>query len=174
MGWHDSDNDGLSDPIDTIPSLTLIPATPDPTSDRSPLFSGSTEDIPFPPAVSTYEALSINNITTVEFRVNNGAWMQARPSDGVFNSAAEDFEFNPLLCTNGTYTIQVRATNSVGHLSSVASDTISVNSSEPCKATYFAVVYSSNGSFQPEGPPAPPIPPGGYPPPMTPTPPAYP
>ncbi|MBX3058165.1 MAG: hypothetical protein KF770_17010 [Anaerolineae bacterium] len=173
VGWHDTDGDGLANPIDTTPSIVLTPASPDPTTDRTPLFTGSAEDIPFPSALPNptpwrpdYPNETINEITSVQYRVNGGFWQQVRAEDGVFDEAVENYQFTPLLCTNGTYTIQARAINSVGHISNLVSDTITVNSSVACNRVYLPIALRS-----PEGtPPLPPplAPPGGYPAPPSP------
>ncbi|MCI0397611.1 MAG: hypothetical protein L0322_22115, partial [Chloroflexi bacterium] len=174
IGWQDSDNDGLPNPIDTNPSLTLVPP-PSPTTDISPLYTGSTEDIPFPSALPfpepwrpAYPDETINKIVTVEFRVNGSQWWsQASPTDGAFDSGMESFFFNALFCTNGTYTIQVRAVNSVGHFSNISSHTIVVNSTDSCDSLYLPTIFSQNILLS--EPPSPPLP-NGYPGPEAPTP----
>lgn len=150
IGWQDSDNDGLPDPIDTSPTLTLI-SPPSPTMSISPLYTGSTEDIPFPstlpfpePWRPAYPDETINKISGVEFRVNSSPWLLASPSDGAFDSGMENFFFRPLFCTAGTYTIQVRAVNSVGHYSNITTHMIVVQSSETCDQLYLPTSYSNS------------------------------
>ncbi|MBP8059599.1 MAG: hypothetical protein KA314_27490 [Chloroflexi bacterium] len=153
IGWQDSDNDGLPDPIDTSPNLTLV-SPPSPTTNNSPLYTGSTQDIPFPstlpfpePWRPAYPDETINKIAGVEFRVNNSQWLLASPSDGAFNSGMENFFFSPLFCTAGTYTVQVRAVNSVGNYSSITTHMIIVQPSETCNYSYLPIIYSSNLSL---------------------------
>lgn len=65
LGWLDSDSDGLPNPIDTTPNLTLD-SPPAQTNSITPQFLGSTEDIPFPAAIPTFPDETINEITGVE------------------------------------------------------------------------------------------------------------
>lgn len=122
LGWLDSDSDGISDPIDTFPDLALnMPPTQ--TSTVTPQFEGTTEDIPFPAALPTFTDETINRIAGVDYRINGGTWLHASASDGTFDSALENFVFEPLLCHNGVYSIDIRAFNSVGNYSSIMNHT---------------------------------------------------
>ena len=154
IGWKDSDGDGRPDPIDTFPDLALN-SPPSNTNTVTPTFNGSTQDIPFPSALPlpepshlrpAYPDETINDIISVEYRVDGSSWYTANSVDGEFDSAMEDFTFSLLLCENKTYSIQVRAQNSVGNYSNVQSHNITVNSTESCKNTYLPVTISSNSS----------------------------
>jgi len=79
-----------------------------------------------PPFPWTRNDITINTIISVEYRILQGDramtdWMKAKPEDGAFDKAVEDFTFtlNPL--NPGTYTIEVRAMNSVHLYSDVTS-----------------------------------------------------
>lgn len=143
LGWLDSDNDGISDPVDTFPDLTMnMPPTL--TSTITPQFAGMTEDIPFPAVLPTFTDETINKIAGVEYRVNNGTWLQAGSVDGVFDSALEDFVFEPLLCQNGVYSVEIRAFNSVGNYSNITSHTITANLAETCEEIFLPTILMSN------------------------------
>ncbi len=143
LGWLDSDNDGLSDPIDTVPNL-LLNTPPTQTSTITPQFEGTTEDIPFPAALPTFTDETINRIAGVEYRINSGTWLQADASDGVFDSASEFFVFEPLLCQNGVYSVEVRAFNSVGNYSNITNHAITANLTETCDEIFLPTILMSN------------------------------
>jgi hypothetical protein len=142
LGWKDSNSNGIPDPIDTTPTITLNPYTPDPTSNRAQTYIGMAEDIPLHTTNSNYVDITINRVR-VEYRVNGGSWYSAVASDGAFDSYLEAYTFAPLLCQNGTYQIDARAINSVGHISSVVSDILTVASSTPCRKTYLPVAMKN-------------------------------
>jgi hypothetical protein len=155
IGWWDSHDptgngfpsrgNGLPDTIDTAPSVTLSPYSPDPTSNRTPTYIGTAQDIPFHTTQPNYVDVTINKITAVQYRVNGGSWQLASPVDGTFDSAYEQFTFTPLLCQNGTYLIEVRATNSVGHTSSLTSDTLTISSTAICKKVNLPIMMKDRG-----------------------------
>lgn len=153
VGWWDSDDpgvgpgsplygDGVPDTIDTVPSITLDAYTPDPPSDRTPTYTGIALDIPYPHQTSLYVDVTINDVE-VEYRINGGSWQRALPADGAFDSPYEAFTFAPLLCENTQYTVETRARNEVGNVSSIASDTITVSSSLACLQVYLPAVLKS-------------------------------
>lgn len=101
-------------------------------------------------------------VLNVEYRVDGRTWSQASPTDGAFDSALENFSFKPLLCHNGSYLIEVRSLNSVGHYSSITSHTITANLTETCSEISLPIILSGNpvplslpSSALPSGYPAP-------------------
>lgn len=165
LGWWDTDGDGLPDPIDTTPTIALTGYPPDPTSDRTPTYTGSAEDFPFPSGNPTptfwrpsYDDATINDVS-VEYRVNGGPWQSATPADGAFDSPYEEFTFTPLLCENATYLIEARAVNAVGHTSDIANDTLTVSSTEVCEYKYLPVAIRDQGTRAagPSPSPTPPV-----------------
>jgi len=129
VGMRDTDGDGIQDPIDTIPALTLTAYTPDPTSDNTPTWTGSITDIPWDSP--TYSDVSINYITAVRYRVDGGAWADCAPGNGAFNETTETFSCTPAALPDGTHTIEVQATNRAGNLSNIAIDTLVVDTHLP-------------------------------------------
>jgi hypothetical protein len=145
IGWQDTDGDGLPDPIDTTPDVTLDLYLPDPTTDRTPTYTGSAQDIPVHTTHPDYVDVTINDVT-VEYRVDGGPWHPAVPTDGSFDSFYEEFTFAPLLCQNATYLVEAHAVNSVGHASPIASDTLTVSSPTPCRMVYLPTVMRNYGT----------------------------
>ncbi len=129
LGWRDSDGDGLYDPVDTIPTLSLAAYTPDPTTDATPTWSGSTTDVPWDSP--TQSDASINFITAVRYRIDGGAWADCTASDGAFDETSEAYSCTPPALAEGTHTIQVQATNRSGNVSNAASDTLTVTAAAP-------------------------------------------
>ena len=71
-----------------------------------------------PPFPWTRNDITINAIISVEYRILQGEkamtdWMKARPEDGAFDKAVEEFTFTLTPLSPGTYTLEVRAINSV-------------------------------------------------------------
>lgn len=178
VGWFDSDGDTIPDTVDTIQSHTLTPPG-NPNVDRT--FTGTAQDNPLPSALPTaetwrpaYPDVTINEVASVQYRVNNSGWAEAQLQDGSFDSAEEDYFFEPLICESGSYTIEVRAINSVGNSSAILSEVINVAVPENCSETHLPVVMNGSGGTM-MLPPSNPTPPGGYPAPTPmPTPGGYP
>lgn len=113
IGYRDSDDDGRIDPLDTTPALDLRDNTLASLTGR-PVIRGMTRDIPFPSAFQN--DVTLNTISAVEFRVDGGPWIPAPAADGVFDSALEEFSAE-LPLYDGSYSVEVRAINSVGVVS---------------------------------------------------------
>ncbi|HLF25566.1 MAG TPA: hypothetical protein VJG32_04470 [Anaerolineae bacterium] len=114
VGWRDSDTDGIFDPVDTIPTLTVGPAT---ETEGTWLYSGRAADVPYPS--TTRPAATINHVS-VEYSVNGGAWTATTPADGSFDSANEEFSLTLQPTTSGNHRIALRALNAVGNVSDSA------------------------------------------------------
>ncbi len=130
VGWRDSDANGLPDPIDTVPQLTITNYPSSPSSSYSLNYSAEITDIPYSTNQPGYIPLSINTVS-VQYRVGaTGQWITAIPGDGAWDSSYEK-NFRIVIFDNGTYTIYLRAINQAGHTSAVVNHTITINSSEP-------------------------------------------
>lgn len=130
IGWRDSDSDGLPDPVDTVPQLTVTGYPSSPSSSYILNYSAQITDIPYPTTQSGYIPVSINTVS-VQYRIGTtGSWATAIPGDGAWDSSYEE-NFKIAIFDNGTYTIYLRAINRVGHTSAVMNHTITINSSEP-------------------------------------------
>lgn len=110
LGYHDSDGDGLIDPLDTAPiveleDLQLMAAT------GRPILSGTSRDLGFP---APWQAtVSINTIQAIEYRVPGSDWQRAIPGDSAFDSGRESFSAE-LALYDGIYQVELRAVNSAG------------------------------------------------------------
>ncbi len=122
IGFRMTGNDGLPDPINTAPTVSLNRAATLSAQSKITL-TGTAQDQPFMPPNGT--GITINYITGVKYRVDAGPWQEARPADGSgkFDKISEGFSFSPQL-TAGTHVIEVQAENRVGHLSAIARTTV--------------------------------------------------
>ena len=113
IGWRDTDGDGILDPLDTFPETVIQTRT----GSESFTYSGITADQALlnERAGELYSDVTVNSIDAVEYRLNGGTWLRAEPVDGLFDSGEEEFTFSTTHLTDGNYTVEVRAVNSVGN-----------------------------------------------------------
>ena len=107
----------------------MIAYSPDPTNDNTPTFTGSAtvqpmnNQNPHGPG----NDVTTNTVAAVEFRVDGGTWMWANADDGNYDEAVETYSFTTPPLSEGTHTIETRASNSVGNSDQTpASDTLTV------------------------------------------------
>ncbi|MGE5264777.1 MAG: CAP domain-containing protein [Acidobacteriota bacterium] len=129
VGNRASKSNKLPDPINTTPIITLnpVPAT---TTNTKPTITGTAQDQPFPSPNGN--SITINHIAQVHYRVDNGAWQEAKPSDGTltFDKVSQGFAFTPEL-TTGTHWLEVQALNRVNNASAIVGAMITVQSTGP-------------------------------------------
>lgn len=115
IGWRDTDMDGIQDIMDTPPNTLLRPQNP--TPDETPYFEGIAIVTPYPSqnAISSGRSVTLQKITAVQYRVDNGSWLNAIPKDGAFNNPYEEFYFITTMLSIGTHFVQARAVNSVSN-----------------------------------------------------------
>ncbi|NTV62889.1 MAG: hypothetical protein HGA65_05045 [Oscillochloris sp.] len=123
LGYRDSDADNLIDPLDTVPQLTLG-SIASPAIGAQPVLRGQSRDLPF--SSPSQQSVSINRISAVEYRVNNGLWLITSPVDAAFDSADEAF-IAELPLYDGQYQIELRARNTAGATSPIVTHTITVS-----------------------------------------------
>lgn len=140
VGWRDSDFEGLPDPVDTVPQLTITGYPSSPSSSRTLEYAAEIVDIPWPTTHPEYIPVSINTVS-VQYQIGStsGSWATAIPGDGDWDSSYEE-DFKIWIPDNGTYTIYFRAINEVGHVSSITSHTVTINSSEPVYRNFLSLV----------------------------------
>ena len=130
VGWKDTDSDGIADILDTEPDTTLNPYSPDPTSDPTPTYTGSATVVPSQNNNPNGPGndVTTNTIAMVQYRIDGGAWSyDVTPDDGDWDEAVEPFSFTTTPLSEGTHTIEARATNSVGNVDQTpGSDTITI------------------------------------------------
>jgi hypothetical protein len=110
VGWWDSDSDDILDPVDTTLEITLEPQVENPTLESMITYLGSVRDIPYPSPI--WSPVTINTITSVQYRLNGGPWLAASPGDGAFDSASESYTFTTEPLTPGVYVVDMQAINS--------------------------------------------------------------
>jgi len=116
IGWRDFDQDGILDIMDTYPAIKLS-AYPTTIYEASHQFSGVVVEVPhqnFNP-FGQRNNLSINEILSVKYSLDEGPWLSASPLDGAFDEALENYTFTLVFQTWGTHTLRIRAANSVGN-----------------------------------------------------------
>ncbi|MSQ41015.1 MAG: hypothetical protein EXR55_05035 [Dehalococcoidia bacterium] len=116
VGWRDTDGDGILDPADTTPSVSLVAQGPGPTDRTTLEYRGTAQEVPLTNLNpwGSQRSVSVNRIGSVSYRVDGGSWATATPLDGQFDSAREEFSFTLSGLAPAQHTIEVRATNSVG------------------------------------------------------------
>ncbi len=118
-----ADVDAASDTftIDTgIPTVSVTAISPDPGTDATPTVSGTATD-------------TGGTISNVQFQVDStsGSWSSCTASDGSFNSSSESFSCTTSALSDGSHTIYVRSVDSASNNSSNASDSFTVDTTNP-------------------------------------------
>ncbi|MBN1458028.1 MAG: S-layer homology domain-containing protein [Armatimonadetes bacterium] len=129
IGWRDSDSDGVPDILDVAPTASLDTYAPDPATDPTPTFTGSASVSYYPNNSPVYPGpdITLNRITNVQYRVDAGVWQDATASDGAFDEGTEGYTFTSEPLPGGTYTFEVRATDTSGNeTSTYASDVLTL------------------------------------------------
>jgi parallel beta-helix repeat protein len=117
IGWRDTDSDGILDILDTIPNTYLDPATGGTSFDETPYIQGAAVVVPLNNDNPSGEknAITLNILTNVQYRINNGTWINTTPLDGTFDEPVEYYFIKLGKLANGQYFVETRAWNSVGN-----------------------------------------------------------
>lgn len=124
----------------TAPVINLTTFTPNPTSNKTPVFSGSVTD-------------TIGTINKVEYQVDNtsGSWTDCIAEDGIFNESSEDFFCQTNTLLDGAHSIYIKATDSNGNITgsnNYASSTITIDATAPTAPGIPIVTIVANSFFQ--------------------------
>ncbi|MFZ5918085.1 MAG: hypothetical protein ACOYZ7_14175 [Chloroflexota bacterium] len=107
IGWWDGDGDGILDPVDTTTEVTLARESGEPI-----VYSGTARDLAYPS--ERRPAATINRITGVDYRLEDGDWQAATPVDGHWDSIQEPFTFSPSSLSQGIYRLDLRVRTAYG------------------------------------------------------------
>jgi len=113
--------DSVSVQDTTPPSVTITALTPDPTNDNTPTFTGAAID-------------ASSNISSVEYKVDDGSWTAATAGDGALDSLSENYTFTTAALSDGAHTVYVRATDAAANTTAetdYASDSFTVDTTAP-------------------------------------------
>lgn len=103
IGWRDSDGDGIYDPVDTIPTLTITAST---QAGNVWSYAGRATDDPYPSTLRP--AVTINEVV-VEYSIDGGKWTLTQPADGAYDSPDEPFTLTLQLADSGNHHVGLRA-----------------------------------------------------------------
>ena len=112
IGWRDSDDDGILDPVDTILSVVSMEYTVESGRPDVLTFSGTIRDAPYPSP--SRRSTIINTISEVQYRVAGGQWTDADPDDGAFDAHTESINFTTAPLPTGDLDIELRVVDSAG------------------------------------------------------------
>lgn len=144
LGWFASDGDGMLDVMRTMPDVQ--------TASVSHTINASTSTATYHGVAADRAVLneegagnvSINRITAAQYRIVPAPWQDASPTDGVFDSAAENFTFTTPPLRNGAYTVEIQAVNTIGAATPrVYSEQLVVTNSNIANTRPFAVLRVS-------------------------------
>ncbi|MCG3204108.1 MAG: hypothetical protein KCHDKBKB_00811 [Elusimicrobia bacterium] len=89
IGWRDANGNGYDDIMDQSPRTEL---TPSGSQLGGAGFSGQASVVILPRQGNAQGyGLTLDTISKVEYRMNNGSWVTTNASDGLFDSATENF-----------------------------------------------------------------------------------
>jgi hypothetical protein len=124
LGWRDSDNDGILDPLDTTLNVVEADHATDPGRPNVLIFTGRVQDDPYPSPLR--RSTIINTIEQVQYRVAGGDWLDAQPVDGAFDTYTEAFTFTTDPLPTGDLEVDLRVIDSAGNVLIQAIDTVPV------------------------------------------------
>jgi len=91
----------------TPPYIYAHSIIPNPTVDRSPGVRGYVKDF-----IQEGVGDHVSNISTIEYKINDGEWIEVPPLDGAYNSPMEEFFFKFENLEPGEYSLKIRAEDS--------------------------------------------------------------
>ena len=114
-GLRDEDpEDGVLDVMQTDPETEISAAPPDTLVGSEGLaLTGVAWDRPYAFAPPSYDAVTINAIGGVEYRIDGTAWRPADPLDGLFDDREEGWKLRLPALGGGSHRLEVRGVNTV-------------------------------------------------------------
>ena len=113
VGMRDSDGDGLLDPVDTFPAFTITSQPNDNGANPTVTYTGSVNDIPW--TSPTGPSMTINTITSVQYSLDDGAWLPVPAVDGIYDEVDELFSLTIYGLGQGDHQIKLIAVNRWGN-----------------------------------------------------------
>jgi hypothetical protein len=89
------------------PFLNFNQIIPNPTSRTKPYITGSCRD--------TYQFETNSNISSIDYRINGGSWVNLPAYDGNYDSSIEIFSISLPEMSVGVYDIEIRCTDTAGN-----------------------------------------------------------
>ncbi len=113
VGWRDSDEDNILDPLDVEIPISIDNFLID--NNNNVTASGLAEIIPYPSP--SHASVTINALIEIQYRFDQSAWQQALTSDGVFDETTEGYQLISPAPSPGLHTLDVAAFDSFGNIS---------------------------------------------------------
>ncbi len=130
LGWDDADNDSLPNILDTDPETVLNVYSPDPDTTATPIYSGQANVTKLDNLnpYGKHNDITLNRIAKVEWRVDEGIWQDALPTDGAWDGGTEDFNFTSTPLESGPHVFEARAYHTYGNIDPTpAVDSLTIN-----------------------------------------------
>jgi hypothetical protein len=155
IGWPDADADSIPDILDTFPETTIVPHSPDPDTVETVTYTGTataTKLTNLNPYGKGNE-ITLNRIEKVEWQVDGAGWLDAIPTDGAWDEAAEDYYFVTGVLTNGPHIFEARAHHTYENVDPTpAADTLTIDRSSGVTGGPAMVAMSLDAQPNPFGP----------------------
>ncbi|MFH1999772.1 MAG: PKD domain-containing protein [Planctomycetota bacterium] len=116
LGWLDDDIDGIPNTVDLYPQSVVTTCG---VTGANATVTGTAQESVLQPEQDGwghhYQALSINKIDQVQYRVQGRTWLSADAVDAGFDSWQEDYTLTTPNLPTGLWEIEVRARNDCGN-----------------------------------------------------------
>jgi hypothetical protein len=125
LGWRDSDADGILDPLDTSPTISLLPNLPDPPVENLLNYFGMVEANPYPHSTLCRKPycwdkdITLQTISAITYQLDGGDWQALSPLDGVFNEQIEEFNIDLGALISGDHNITIQGNSTFSRNGSV-------------------------------------------------------
>ena len=141
IGWLDNSEQGKPYILLTQPTTYINEYSPNPTSQTELGLTGFAQETQGHPNSNPYHMtwpsvygplndISINSISVVEYRLNNGPWIEISCSDGSCDSREESYQFTTvpaIISLSGAKNLfEIKSKNNVGFESEIVSEEITV------------------------------------------------
>jgi hypothetical protein len=119
VGWWDTDGNNIFDPVDASLQINAILSTTEVSNIYT--FDIELEETPFP--APAQRSLLINKLQTVQYRIDDGPWLNTTSADGAFDSYREAVYFTTDPLSSGLHTLYLRTQDNFGKVNEQAATT---------------------------------------------------